>query len=87
VLAIILCALTPGIALADDGYKVAYDGGSIPDVKAGTGMKLAGRHGLRNTLQCGLTSPLYLSFLERLATLLIVELVHQSWKSACFPKL
>jgi CxxC motif-containing protein (DUF1111 family) len=25
---------------ADNGYKVAYDGGSIPDLKAGVGMKL-----------------------------------------------
>ncbi len=40
VLAILLCAVIPGILFADDGYKVAYDGGSIPDVKSGTGMKL-----------------------------------------------
>lgn len=25
---------------ADNGYKIVYDGGSIPDMKAGTGMKL-----------------------------------------------
>ena len=39
--ALLLCSLVP-IALfaADDGYKVAYDGGSIHDVKAGTDMKL-----------------------------------------------
>jgi len=24
----------------DSGYKIAYDGGSIQDAKAGTGMKL-----------------------------------------------
>jgi hypothetical protein len=25
---------------SDNGYKVEYDGGSIPDIKAGAGMKL-----------------------------------------------
>jgi hypothetical protein len=25
---------------ADNGYKVTYDGGSVPDTKAGTGLKL-----------------------------------------------
>src|SRR5262249_62424095 len=24
----------------DNGYKVTYDGGSVPDIKAGTGMKM-----------------------------------------------
>jgi CxxC motif-containing protein (DUF1111 family) len=38
---IVLCVAIPLAALAgDNGYKVAYDGGSIPDAKAGTGMKL-----------------------------------------------
>ena len=38
---VVLCIAMP-IALfaADNGYKVTYDGGSIPDTKAGTGMKL-----------------------------------------------
>jgi CxxC motif-containing protein (DUF1111 family) len=41
VLAIILCVLIPTTAFAgDNSYKVAYDGGSIPDTKAGTDMKL-----------------------------------------------
>ena len=40
-LAIVLCIAMPcGIFAADNGYKVAYDGGSIPDIKAGVGMKL-----------------------------------------------
>ncbi len=28
------------IFAADNNYKVTYDGGSVPDIKAGTGMKL-----------------------------------------------
>ena len=40
-LAIILCLAIPLTVLAgDNGYKVTYDGGSVPDTKAGTGMKL-----------------------------------------------
>jgi hypothetical protein len=40
-LAIFLCLLFPVSAIAgDNGYKIGYDGGSIPDVKAGTDMKL-----------------------------------------------
>ena len=39
-LAIALCATIPAIMLADDGYKVTYDGGSIADIKTGTGLKL-----------------------------------------------
>jgi hypothetical protein len=40
-LAILLCALFPMSALAsDNSYKVVYDGGSLPNAKAGTGMKL-----------------------------------------------
>ena len=39
--AIALCVAMPiAIFGADNGYKVAYDGGSIPDLKAGVGMKL-----------------------------------------------
>ena len=42
VLAVILCAVLPGTMFAanDNSYKVAYDGGSIPDLKAGSEMKL-----------------------------------------------
>lgn len=36
-----LCLAIPVMVFAGDGgYKVIYDGGSIPDAKAGTGMKL-----------------------------------------------
>lgn len=38
---IVLCLAMPLMVFAgDSGYKVTYDGGSIPDAKAGTGMKL-----------------------------------------------
>jgi CxxC motif-containing protein (DUF1111 family) len=40
-LALVLCVAIPIAALAgDNGYKVTYDGGSLPDAKAGTGMKV-----------------------------------------------
>lgn len=40
-LAIFLCIAMPiAVFAADNGYRVAYDGGSIPDIKAGVGMKL-----------------------------------------------
>jgi hypothetical protein len=40
-LAVILCLLVPTCAFAsDNSYKVVYDGGSLPSVKAGTGVKL-----------------------------------------------
>lgn len=40
-LAVILCAVIPATAFAaDDGYKVVYDGGSVPTIKAGTGVRL-----------------------------------------------
>ncbi len=40
--AIILCLAIPLTVLAgDNSYKVTYDGGSIPDTKAGTGMRLS----------------------------------------------
>jgi len=40
-IAILLCVATPLMVFAgDNGYKVKYDGGSIPDAKAGTDMKL-----------------------------------------------
>ncbi len=41
VFALFMCLLFPITAIAgDNGYKVAYDGGSIQNAKAGTGMKL-----------------------------------------------
>lgn len=40
-LALILCLLFPISAIAaENGYKIAYDGGSLPNAKAGTSMKL-----------------------------------------------
>jgi hypothetical protein len=40
-LAIFLCILFPAAAIAgDNGYKVVYDGGSVPGIKAGTDIKL-----------------------------------------------
>lgn len=39
--ATMLCILVPvAIFAADNSYKVTYDGGSVPDLKAGTGLKL-----------------------------------------------
>jgi CxxC motif-containing protein (DUF1111 family) len=41
VLSVVLCILIPGVLFAgDNGYKVTYDGGSLADIKAGTGLKL-----------------------------------------------
>jgi len=40
-LAILLCFASSYSAFAgDNGYKIVYDGGSLPDAKAGTDMKL-----------------------------------------------
>jgi len=41
-LALLLCTMMPATLLsaAENGYKVMYDGGSLPDLKAGAGMKL-----------------------------------------------
>ena len=40
-LAILLCILVPvSVFAADNSYKVKYDGGSVPDLKAGTELKL-----------------------------------------------
>ncbi|MGC1464090.1 MAG: hypothetical protein WA802_17955 [Terracidiphilus sp.] len=40
-LAIFLCLVFPLSAIAgDNSYKIIYDGGSLPDAKAGTDMKL-----------------------------------------------
>ena len=41
ILAALLCMLLPAVAFAgDNSYKIVYDGGSIPNVKANTDMKL-----------------------------------------------
>ena len=41
ILALLLCVLFPMSAFAgENGYKIIYDGGSIPDAKAGTDMRL-----------------------------------------------
>ena len=41
VLAAVLCIVIPVAVFAgDNGYKVSYDGGSLPDTKAGVGMKI-----------------------------------------------
>jgi len=40
-LATLLCIAIPAAtSAADSGYKIAYDGGSVPDVKVGTRLKL-----------------------------------------------
>jgi hypothetical protein len=40
-IAVLLCIFVPAATFAgDSGHKVRYDGGSLPDVKAGKGMKL-----------------------------------------------
>ena len=41
ILALFLCILFPVSAIAgDNSYKIVYDGGSLPNAKAGTDMKL-----------------------------------------------
>jgi len=41
-LAVVLCLLMPVCAFANNsGFKVSYDGGSLPDLKAGVGMRLS----------------------------------------------
>ena len=41
-LALLLCFLVPSVALAaDNTYKVAYDGGSVGGLKAGTSLQLS----------------------------------------------
>lgn len=38
---ILLCLVMPGVGFAkDNSYKVSYDGGSLPNVKTGSDMKL-----------------------------------------------
>jgi len=40
-LAVLLCIAIPIMSFAgDNSYKVTYDGGSLPDIKAGTGVQL-----------------------------------------------
>ena len=39
--AFVLCAVIPlAVYAGDNGYSVKYDGGSLPDIKAGAGVKL-----------------------------------------------
>jgi hypothetical protein len=39
--AVLLCVAIPMAVFAgDNSYKVIYDGGSLPDIKSGTGVKL-----------------------------------------------
>ena len=41
ILAVVLCLCFPlAVFAGDNGYKIAYDGGSLQNAKAGTGMKL-----------------------------------------------
>lgn len=40
VLALFLCLLVPCLAFASNGYKVMYDGGSLPNVKTGAKLEL-----------------------------------------------
>ena len=41
ILTLFLCILFPAIAIAgDNSYRIVYDGGSLPNAKAGTDMKL-----------------------------------------------
>jgi len=41
ILAVLLClALPAAIFASDNSYKVTYDGGSLPEIKAGTGLHL-----------------------------------------------
>ena len=39
-LAVLLAIIVPITSLAADGYKVTYDGGSIPEVKTGAQLRL-----------------------------------------------
>jgi hypothetical protein len=41
IIAVLLCIFVPiATFAADSGYNLAYDGGSIPDIKTGTSLKL-----------------------------------------------
>jgi hypothetical protein len=41
IFAVLLCFAIPLTLIAkDNGYKVTYDGGSLPDTKSGSGVKL-----------------------------------------------
>jgi len=40
IVAMLCCTLAAASSVANDGYKVIYDGGSIPDIKSGSGMRL-----------------------------------------------
>jgi len=41
IIAAVLCMIVPSAVVAgDNGYKVTYDGGSVPETKAGTALKI-----------------------------------------------
>lgn len=42
ILALLLCVVVPiaAFGVEDNGYKITYDGGSLPSMKSGTGIKL-----------------------------------------------
>jgi hypothetical protein len=41
ILAVVLCVVVPAVMIAaQSGYNVTYDGGSIADTKAGTGLRM-----------------------------------------------
>src|ERR1700730_15560933 len=42
IIAIVLSVIVPvaGYGATDSGYRVTYDGGSVPNIKAGNGLKL-----------------------------------------------
>jgi hypothetical protein len=40
ILALFLCLLVPTLAFASNGYKVMYDGGSLPNMKTGAKLEL-----------------------------------------------
>jgi len=40
IVAMLCCTLASASSAANEGYKVIYDGGSIPNVKSGSGMRL-----------------------------------------------
>ncbi|HEX3685234.1 MAG TPA: hypothetical protein VHU83_22045 [Bryobacteraceae bacterium] len=42
IVALLVCCILMPLAIcpADNGYKVSYDGGSVPNIKTGTGLRL-----------------------------------------------
>ena len=40
-LVVLFCTIMPLMAIAgDNSYKISYDGGTLPDTKAGTGLRM-----------------------------------------------